>query len=307
MGFWDRRMIVVTGKGGVGKTSVSAALALAFARRGRRTLVASVHPKDRLSPLLETPRIGPHNTPVLPNLDAVNMTPQAAMEEYGLMVFRFRALARLVFENRFVRAFLHAVPGLDAWALLGKATWHAIETDGNGRPRYDTVILDAPATGHALSLLTLPRTLAELAPPGPMRRDGRERWELLADPERTEILPVTILEEMPVSETGELVAQLRRDLGLPVHRIVVNAVPERTFEATEVEAAVAEGLVPADHPLIRAAVWDLHRRKLEDEQRARLAALTDLPQVDLPLICQGRLRRPCVERIAEALEQGIPA
>ncbi len=305
MGLWDRRMIVVTGKGGVGKTTVSTALALACARRGRRTLLAAVQAKDRLSPLLEVPRIGPHNSPVLPNLEAVNMTPRAAMEEYGLMVFRFRALSRLVFENRVVRAFLDAVPGIDAWALLGKATYHALETDGNGRPRYDTVILDAPATGHALSLLALPRTLAELAPPGPLRRDGRERWELLADPARTEILPVTLLEEMPVSETGELVERLRDGLGLPVRRVVVNAVPERTFEPGEVEAAVAAGLAPADHPLIRAAVWDLHRRRLEDEQRRRLAALVDLPLVDLPLICQGRLHRPCVERLSEALERGL--
>ncbi|MBN1773183.1 MAG: ArsA family ATPase [Deltaproteobacteria bacterium] len=299
-------MIVVTGKGGVGKTTVSAALALGCARRGRRTLVATVQAKDRLSPLLEVPRIGPHNTPVLPNLEAVNMTPEAAMEEYGLMMFRFRALSRLVFENRFVRAFLHAVPGIDAWALLGKATYHALETDHDRRPRYDTVILDAPATGHALSLLTLPRTLAELAPPGQLRRDGRERWELLADPERTEILPVTLLEEMPVSETGELVERLRGELGLPVRRVVINAVPERTFEAAEVEQAVIAGQAPADHPLIRAAVWDLHRRRLEDEQRRRLAALVELPTVDLPLICRGRLHRPCVERITSALEQGIP-
>lgn len=306
MGLWDRRMIVVTGKGGVGKTTVSTALALACARRGRRTLLAAVQAKDRLSPLLEVPRIGPHNTPVLPNLEAVNMTPQAAMEEYGLMIFRFRALSRLVFENRVVRAFLDAVPGIDAWALLGKATYHALETDGDGRPRYDTVILDAPATGHALSLLGLPRTLAELAPPGQLRRDGRERWELLADPARTEILPVTLLEEMPVSETAELVERLRGGLGLPVQRIVVNAVPERTFEPDEVEAAVAAGLAPADHPLIRAAVWDLHRRRLEDEQRRRLAALIDVPTVDLPLICQGRLRRACVERLSEALDQALP-
>ncbi|NMC71530.1 MAG: ArsA family ATPase [Myxococcales bacterium] len=307
MGLWDRRMIVVTGKGGVGKTTVSAALALACARRGRRTLVASVHPKDRLSPLLEVPRIGPHNTPVLPNLEAVNMTPEAAMAEYGRMVFRFRVVSHVIFENHLVKAFLRAVPGIDAWALLGKATYHAIEADGAGRPRYDTVILDAPATGHALSLLALPRTLAELAPPGPLRRDGQERWDLLADPERTEVLPVTLLEEMPVSETAELVERLRGDLRLPVRRVLINAVPERTFEAEEVERAVTEGLAPPDHPLIRAAAWDLHRRRLEDEQRGRLAALTGLPQVDLPLICQGRLRRACVERIAAALEQGVPA
>jgi len=295
-------MIVVTGKGGVGKTTVSAALAVALARRGKRVLVAMVQAKERLSSLLEVPRIGPHNTSVLPGIDAVNMTPDASLEEYGLLVFRIRAVSRLVFENRFVRAFLHAVPGLDAWAMLGKATYHAIERDKSGAFRYDTVILDAPATGHALSLLGLPRTLAEIAPPGPLRRDGRERHELLADPERTEILPVTLLEEMPVTETSELVARLRNDLGLPVRRVVLNAVPESRFAPEDLDDLLRNDLVNAADPLLRAARFALHRRALEEEQRRRLASLVNLPTVELPLICQGRLRRPCIEKLADVLE-----
>ncbi len=300
MGLFERKMIVVTGKGGVGKTTVSAALALALARRGRRVLVAMFNAKERLSAMLETPRIGPHNTPVLPGIDAVNMTPEASIEEYALMTLRFRALYRLVFENRFVHAFLSAVPGLDAWAMLGKATFHALETDREGKPRYDTVILDAPATGHALALLSLPRTLSQVAPPGPLRRDGQERWELLRDPERTEILPVTLLEEMPVTETVELVGKLRNDLGLPVRRVALNAVPTARVTAEEIEYLESRALLDPGHPALQAARFDLRHKALEDEQRRRLASLVDLPLVELPLIGRGRLRRPDVEKIGEA-------
>jgi anion-transporting ArsA/GET3 family ATPase len=305
MGLLDRKLIVVTGKGGVGKTTVSAALALALAGRGRRVLVAMVHAKERLSAMLEVPRIGPHNVLVLPRIDAVNMTPEASIEEYALMTLRFRALYRLVFENRFVHAFLSAVPGLDAWAMLGKATFHVLETGRDGRPRYDTVILDAPATGHALALLSLPRTIAQVAPPGPLRRDGQERWDLLRDPERTEVLPVTLLEEMPVTETVELVERLRNDLGLPVRRVVLNAVPTARVTAEEIEFLESRALLDPDHPALQAARFDLHHKALEDEQRRRLASLVDLPLVELPLICQGRLRRMCLERIAEALAPAV--
>jgi anion-transporting ArsA/GET3 family ATPase len=301
MDLLDRKLIVVTGKGGVGKTTVSAALALALAGRGRRVLVAMVNAKERLSAMLEVPRIGAHNVSVLPGIDAVNMTPEASIEEYAVMMLRFRALYRFVFENRFVHAFLSAVPGLDAWAMLGKATYHVFERGRDGAPRYDTVILDAPATGHALALLSLPRTLTQVAPPGPLRRDGQQRWDLLRDPERTEILPVTLLEEMPVTETVELIERLRNDLGLPVRRVVLNAVPTARVTADEIEFLESRALLDPEDPALQAARFDLRRKALEDEQRRRLASLVDLPLVELPLICRGRLRRTCVERIAEAL------
>jgi len=308
MSLGDRRMIVVVGKGGVGRTTVAAAVGFGLARAGRRVLIAMVNAKERLSAMLEVPRIGPHNTPVLPGLDAVNMTPEASLEEYGVMTLRLRALSRLVFENRFVRAFLHAVPGLDAWAMLGKATYHAIEKHGHEGYRYDTVVVDAPATGHALSLLALPRTLSQIAPPGLLRREAQERWELLSDPERTEILPVTLLEDLPVTETSELVAKLRGDLGLPVRRVVLNAVSPARFSAEEIDGLAAGGVLAGDDPLLRAARFDLRRRAIEDEQRRRLASLLGLPAVELPRLGWGRPRRSRIEQLAALLAaQGLLA
>jgi anion-transporting ArsA/GET3 family ATPase len=302
MGLLERRFVVVTGKGGVGKTTVAAALGVALARRGRRVLVAMVNARERLSGLYEAPRVGPRIAAALPGIDAVNMTPEASLEEFGLLTLRFRALYRLVFENRVVRSFLSAVPGLDAWAMLGKATYHAVERDAAGRHRYDTVILDAPPTGHVQALLSVPRTIAAVAPPGPLRRDAVERAELLEDPARTEVLPVTVLEEMPVTETGEAVLRLRDELRLSVRRVVVNAVLPARFAAEEIDDLERRGVSGAAVPLLQAARFDLRRRTLQDEQRRRLASLVRLPTVELPLLRGSRLRRDGVGRLAEGLD-----
>ena len=167
----DKKFLFVVGKGGVGKTTVSAALALAAVKAGKRVLVAQCNAKDRMGRLLSVDPIGPQIRQVAPGLDAVNMEPQAALEEYGLMVLKVRALYKLVFENRFVSAFLRGTPGLEAWAMLGKAQHHALE-QVHGQDRYDLVIVDAPATGHGLDLLRVPKVIVHVAPPGLLRREA---------------------------------------------------------------------------------------------------------------------------------------
>jgi anion-transporting ArsA/GET3 family ATPase len=119
------RFVTVVGKGGVGKTTLSAAFALAAARRGKRVLIAMCNAKERISDLLEVAPIGPRNQPVLPGIEAVNIIPKVALEEYGVMVLRVRALYKAIFENRLVAAFLHGTPGIEAWSMLGKAQFHA--------------------------------------------------------------------------------------------------------------------------------------------------------------------------------------
>ena len=116
--------------------------------------------------------IGHDVTSVAPNIWAVNMDPTKAIEEYGLMTLKVRLLYTTVFDNKYTRAFLHAVPGLEEWAMLGKAWWHTSETDEDGKLKYDVVILDAPATGHGLDMLRVPKIIVEVVPPGILRRDA---------------------------------------------------------------------------------------------------------------------------------------
>lgn len=152
-----RRFLFVTGKGGVGKTTVSGALALAMAAHGKRVLVAMCNAKERLSAILGTRPIGHDVIEVAPNVHAVNILPEQALEEYGGMVIGSERLAGLVFDNKYVKAFFRAVPGLYEWSMLGKAWWHTTEKRADGSWKYDVVLLDAPATGHGLDMLRVPK------------------------------------------------------------------------------------------------------------------------------------------------------
>ena len=210
----EKRFVVVTGKGGVGKTTVCAAEAVAIAAKGKRVLVAMCHAKERLSVMLGVPPIGPEIAPVADRVWAVNMDPDLAVAEYGGIVLHSRALYRTLFDNKYVRAFLRGVPGLPEWAMLGKAWWHTTETRPDGTPRFDVVILDAPATGHGLDMLRVPKVILDVVPPGLLRRDAERAWALFQDPKTCAIVLVTLPEEMPTTETIEL-ARARATWGCP--------------------------------------------------------------------------------------------
>lgn len=231
-GLLDKRLWIVSGKGGVGKSTISAALALRSAREGRRTLVCEVNTQERISRFLELPAAGPEVKQLEENLWAVNVRPQEAMREYGLMVLRFETLYRTVFENRLVRYFLRFIPSLQELVLLGKIMYHLQEKLPDGRWRFDTVVMDAPATGHAISFLNVPNVLLQTVPPGPMAREALKMRDLLVDPHVTAAVLVSLPEEMPVNEALELHAALRDTVHIHTHAAVLNAAfPERFTEA----------------------------------------------------------------------------
>lgn len=300
----DRRFLVVVGKGGVGRSSVSAALALSLARRGKRVLVAMCNVRERLSYLLQVDPVGPQIRNVLPGIDAVNMEPSAALEEYGMMILKVRALYRLVFENRLVSGFLRATPGIDAWAMLGKAQYHAFETRPDGTPRYDTVIVDAPATGHGLDLLRVPRVILDVVPPGLLRREAERAWGMFTDPNRAGVVLVAIPEEMPTNETIELHQTLRDELRLPVAGLVVNQVWPRLF--SDADRATLEALPapasagPAAADLVRASRSRARREASQAVSLARLRSEIPVPCIELPALFTRDVRRPEIETLADS-------
>jgi anion-transporting ArsA/GET3 family ATPase len=301
---FNLRFITVVGKGGVGKTTVSAALALAAARRGKRVLIAMCNAKERVSQLLEVGPIGATNQAILPNIDAVNMVPKVALEEYGMMVLKVRALYRAIFENRLVSAFLRGTPGIEAWSMLGKAQFHVHETLPDGRPRYDLVILDSPATGHGLEMLRVPKVLLEVAPPGLLRREAERAWELFTDPTRSGLMLVTLPEEMPVSESVELYDALINELGLPVAGIAVNGMMQRLFSAEDAalvaqlsQATAADDLI---YNLIKAGRRRTLRETVQSENLQRVTAEFPVPQYQLPQLMVPELRRAGVETLSKA-------
>src|SRR6516162_6390200 len=145
MSLFDKRLVVVAGKGGVGRTTVAAAFAAAAARRGKRVLLCQTKSKERLSTLFAVPPVGTNISVLREGLSAVNMTPQAALREYGTMILRSEFVAKQVLENKISRTFLKAVPGLEDYSMLGKVWFHTTEEEEAGRPKWDLVILDGPA------------------------------------------------------------------------------------------------------------------------------------------------------------------
>jgi anion-transporting ArsA/GET3 family ATPase len=301
----DHSFLFVVGKGGVGKTTVAAALALAAVRKGKRVLVAMTNAKERLSHLLEVDSIGPTNQAIAPNLDAVNMVPQHALEEYGLMVLKSRTLQRAIFENRVVSGLLRGTPGMEAWAMLGKAFFHTKEVGADGKKRYDLVIVDSPATGHGLDMLRVPRVIVDVAPPGLLRREAEEALALFRDSARSGVVLVTLPEDMPVNETIDLHAALRDELQMPVQALVVNQLLPRLFQPAERAPVAALGAsVAMESPLHGVALAGRQRAIREEVQEQSLAklvqALPRLPRATLPMLFSPVFRREAIESLSHA-------
>ncbi len=272
----DLRFIFVTGKGGVGKTTVCAAMARAMAARGKRVLVAMCNAKERLSQMLGSGPIGADVVHVAPNIDAVNMVPEKCLEEYGILMLKSRTLYDALFDNKYVRTFFRAVPGMYDWSMLGKAWWHTTEllsgktTDDPVPPygdgwKYEVVIVDAPATGHGIDMLKVPRVLLDVAPGGPLRRDAERAWRLFQDPTHSGVVIVTLPEEMPANETIELATAIR-GLNLPIPRLVVNGLLPPLFEPAQrsqlIQSARDERLAPARARAAREAIQAAALQKL---------------------------------------------
>lgn len=302
---FEKKLVVVTGKGGVGRTTVAAALALAAARRGKRVLLAQTRSKERLSRLLGGPPVLTEMVRVHPSLWAVNIFPDAALREYGLMVLHSSLVYRAVFENKLSRAFIRAIPGVEDYSLLGKIWFHTTETEG-GRPRFDLTIVDGPATGHAITLLRLPQAILDSVPEGPLTRDAKSANELLHDPARTAALLVTLAEEMPVNESIELAAKLRDELRIALGPLVVNQLYPPRFVSGPSARALAElpehtGDERLDPLLVRARIA-AGRRALNDRYLRRLDEELRLPRAQLPYLFSPEFAVEQVEELSRLLE-----
>ncbi len=296
-----KRFVLVTGKGGVGKTTVCAAEALALSAKGKRVLVAMCNAKERLSVMLGVPPIGSDVVPVAPNVWAVNMEPEKALEEYGSLILHSRALYKTLFDNRYVRTFLRAVPGMHEWAMLGKAWWHTTEKEADGILKYDVVILDAPATGHGLDMLRVPKVILDVVPPGLLRRDAERAWTMFQDPAACAIVLVTLPEEMPTTETIEL-AKALAELGLTIGRVVVNGVLPPLFSKEEraVLASVKPGNVDRPGEAALAASCDrASRERVQAESLNRLSRELPVPPAFLPLLMEDAAKPEAIRQLAK--------
>ncbi|HEY0994319.1 MAG TPA: ArsA family ATPase [Kofleriaceae bacterium] len=301
----DRRLILVLGKGGVGRSTVAAAIAGKLAAQGKRTLLYETSANDRFGDYFGKPPVGTGLAQLAPNLWAINATPASALAEYGMMILRFQSVYEMVFENRVSKAFLRAIPGLDDYALLGKAWFHTTE-EKRGKPLWDTVVFDMPASGHSISMLRVPWVIAETVPEGPLTRDARTIKTLLCDPAATAGVLVTLAEEMPVNEAIELETKLI-DLGIVPQQLLVNQVFPRHFPpgtpvARVLDALAGEpSLAPPLAQLAAHAELSRDRRRLNERYLAEIRKRARSKVAELPIVFAPSLGPAEVQQLGERI------
>jgi len=303
-GATNPRLILVTGKGGVGKTTIAGAMALASARKGLRTLVCELKTQGRLPHNLGHSPVGSGLTELEQNLWAVNIDPLRAMEEYGLLKLRFRTLYRLVFDNPLVKALVRFVPGMDDLLMLGKVYNHERDLDRNDAPVWDRIIVDAPATGHSLTFFRLPKVIRDAVPSGNMHLETAEMWALLSDPTKTCIHLVTLPEELPMEESSELLKRLTEELGLPVGKLIVNSTPTELDPSGRQLLDALDTELCSDDPFLDQLSCAGHLRLKQVEMAApsiKNALAMDPEAVLLPRLQVGGLDRSHMELLADAL------
>jgi len=297
----DHRLLVVSGKGGVGKTTVAAALGLVAARAGKRTIVAEVARRGDVASAFDRDGSAPFEEIELADgLFHISIDPQDALEEYLRDQLPRGPVADLLARSRVFALLAAATPGMRELLTVGKL-WELAQLERRtpGADAYDLVVVDAPATGHGVAVLTAPRTFAAAAGSGPVARQGRRIDATLSDPSLTAVIAVAKAEELAVTETGELRRSLQESMGLAIERVIANALDPDRFDASEAEQLRSQGA----HPAVARALRGHERALRQRAQLERLAQLTGQVAAVLPLHPGG----PDIERLADELAPQLHA
>jgi len=313
----DHRLVIQSGKGGTGKTLVSAALATIAARQGKRVLLVAVDANDRFAPLFgaKSP-VGYEPEQIRPGLYASNLDPDQVVVDFFKTHIRFRAIYRQILDSKVFQYFYAAGPGLRELICLGKI-WRLLGETRRGQPVWDLVVLDAPATGHGLAILNIAQAAHDTLF-GPMKTHAREIRDLLRTPGETVLNICAIPEEMPVNEACELHDEVRDKLGIPIGVAFLNQsmaplltdVEARAFAAATGDppharlAALAGG--PAGVAVLQDALGT--RTALAARTRAyaeQLRSRIEAPVVQVPYIFGAALDAPTLETVADELQASL--
>jgi len=307
-----RRIQVVCGKGGVGKSTVVAALALLARRQDVRVLVMEIDTVPTVAPMFgHSPADGFEAQEIHPGIFAMNVSGRRAMDEYLLLLFRSRRFTERIFQNKIYQYFVAAAPGLKELMAIGKI-WFVDQLRNGRRPRYDRILIDMPATGHSISFLRMPQTAVDTLKIGFVKNEAKKVLDLLRDIERTRFHSVTIPEEMPVNETIEMDRAIRSDLRLPPGCIFINRVYPRLLPRGSVRdyeklrrQAAADREMEVIRPIFDCAEscrrrWQSHRVYID-----RLKSELPGPFIEIPYIFSREFRIDSIERIARLLEKSL--
>ncbi len=289
----DSEFVFVTGKGGVGKSTVSALIGLTAAERGKRTLI--VYPEG--SPSAEelwNQSLNDVPKQAARNLDIVAVEPEAAMRQYVAEVLGSTKLASLLFHQRIAQGLLTGIPGPSDWALLGRA-WSYTKggvRDGNRKEKpYDLVVMDAPASGDGSGMLRIPQVILDLAPAARLRRDAESCLRLLQDERRAQIVFVTLVEHLPITETEENLELVRNGLSMPVGPVFVNQVLSREFSSEDREILLKRPPLELDAEVLRGGPSQDSGTSLTDAERAAICESASIAQATREAAQERYMRR----------------
>lgn len=316
------RVIIVAGKGGVGKTTVSATLACMAAREGLSALLLEVEGKSGISGLFGRPALDYDEVLLLPASGSAaevrgrTLTPDDALLEY-LEDHGLKRVSKRLLSTGAMDVVATAAPGIKDILLLGKVkqlerAGAAGEVAPDGTEPADLIVLDAPAAGHAVTFLLAARALLDSVRGGPVNTQARDVLELLTDPQRCQVMLVTLAEETPVNEVVETAFHLEDRVGISLGPVVVNGVyPDLgDLDADPVAAAAAAGvdLRPGEaEALASAARFRRTRQALQEAQSGRLRDALPLPQLALPFLFRADLGLDEVGVLADHLRQAVTA
>lgn len=316
--FTASRVVIVAGKGGVGKTTVTAALALAAARQGLDPLIVELEGKSGLASMFGQEPLD-YEEVVLADASATGggevrartLTPDDALIEYLDDAGLGRLSKRLV-SSGVVDMVSTAVPGLRDIVVLGKVKQIEQRMAGGDASAPDLILIDAPAAGHAITFLRSARGLLDAVRVGPIQAQARDVQAMLSDGARAQVVLVTLPEETPVNELVETAFSLEDEVGVSLGPVVVNGLYAEVpgLDADPVEAAEAAGtsLRPGEaEALAAAADFRRHRIALQAEQLARLDEGLPLPQVRLPFLFEAELDPAGLGLLADAVSAGLAA
>jgi anion-transporting ArsA/GET3 family ATPase len=301
------RVFIVAGKGGVGKTTVTATLATAAAGAGLSVLIVEVEGKSGLAACFGRPPLGYEETELAPLVRGRTLTPDEALVDY-LETHGLRRISKRLVRSGALEVVSSAVPGMKDILVLGKVK--ALELERAA----DLIIIDAPAAGHAITFLMSPRGLGDAVRVGPISKQSTDVIEMLSDPARCQVILVTVPEETPVNELVDTAFQLEDRIGVQLGPVVVNACyPEPGAPASVEEVQrLADDLGVFVSPreatdLVGAAEFRRERYALQQQQAGRLAIRLPLPQVRLPFLFTAELGLPEIDILAATFAAQIDA
>jgi anion-transporting ArsA/GET3 family ATPase len=300
----DKRLVIVTGKGGVGKTTVAVALGLRAAGEGKRTIVCEVASQENASRMFDHTAVGFHEVEMEENLWSISIDPDESMREYVLLQLKVRAMRDMLFRSRIFNYLAAATPGLKELVTIGKI-WELAQLDRKvkkGR-KYDLVIVDAPATGHGVGFLQTPRTFASIARVGPIHSQAQTLDRFITDHEHTGTAIVALPEEMPVNESMALERDLREEVGVAVDRVYLNGLYPERFNKEEAEklSRLAEGENGAARAAARAALSEFGRSRSQRTQLSRLRRGVEAKVKTLPFLFDPELGVESARQLARKL------